>query len=327
MRIAIIDCGTNTFNLLVADTTKDSWSAVFENKIPVKLGAGGFEKRQILPARFIRGLDAIYCHGHNLDNYQVYKVFAFATSAIREASNGQEFVNLVKEKFGIEIKLIDGNEEAELIYKGIRQTLDLGDAPSLIMDIGGGSTEFIIANSTTIFWKKSFLLGVSRLYDMVKPSDRINHSEIQELRSILDNELGELKMKLEEFPCPRLIGSSGSFDTMFALYRHYAPSDETTRSPSPSNDIPLSSFPVIHSWLMGSTFEERLKHPSIPAIRAEYMPLASYLIKYVLEISSIKSFVHSAYSLKEGAVQTLIGTLELREPKFEEEKPEDYLDE
>lgn len=327
MRIAIIDCGTNTFNLLVADADREGWKLVFENKIAVKLGAGGFEHNEIIPSRFTRGLDALFCHSKNLLNYDVVKIFAFATSAIRESRNGNDFILQAHNLTGIEIKPIDGNEEAELIYKGIRQSMEIGKEPVLIMDIGGGSTEFIIADDSTIFWKKSYLLGVSRLFDLIKPSDRINHAEIQQLRSVLDRELTELKSALEQYKCTRLIGSSGSFDTLFALYRDVASGLDNSIAPGLSNDIPVELFPSIHSWLLGSTFEERLKHPAIPSVRAEYMPLASYLIKYVLETKSIKQLTHSSYALKEGAIQSLIETMDWPVPVIEEEKPEDYLEE
>ena len=325
MRIAIIDCGTNTFNLLVADAEREGWKLVFENKIPVKLGAGGFEHNEIIPSRFTRGLDALFCHSRNLLNYDVEKIFAFATSAVRESRNGKDFIQQAHELTGIEIKAIDGDEEAELIYKGIRQTIDIGSHPALIMDIGGGSTEFIIADNSTIFWKKSYLLGVSRLFDLVKPSDRINHSEIHQLRALLDRELVDLRTALEKYNCHRLIGSSGSFDTLFALYRDLASGMDNSLAPDLSNDIPIQIFPSIHSWLLGSTFEERLKHPAIPSVRAEYMPLASYLIKYVLETKSIHQLTHSAYALKEGAIQTLIEKMDWPAPVIEEEKPEDYM--
>ena len=87
MRLAIIDCGTNTFNLLVADTSDSGWSVVYQNKLPVKLGAGGFANHEITPSRFVRGLDALFCHKHNILNFECHHIHVFATSAIREAKN------------------------------------------------------------------------------------------------------------------------------------------------------------------------------------------------------------------------------------------------
>jgi exopolyphosphatase / guanosine-5'-triphosphate,3'-diphosphate pyrophosphatase len=305
-KIGIIDCGTNTFNLLVAEVSEDhKWTVLFENKIPVKLGAGGFDKKTIVPSRFIRGLDALHCHANNMRNFEVSKAFAFATSAVREAENGNDFVKLAKSQTGIEIDIIDGQKEAELIWKGIRQTIDLGDSPALIMDIGGGSTEFIIANNSTIFWKKSYLLGVSRLHEKINPSDRINHDEVGRLRKILEREFVDLKAALAEHPCDRIVGSSGSFDTLTAMYQ-YNTKQLNTAHFELCNEIPMDAFPSIHQWLMGSTFAERMKHRAIPSVRAEYMPLASYMVKYVLELQNFNKMYHSAYALKEGAIADLV---------------------
>jgi exopolyphosphatase/guanosine-5'-triphosphate,3'-diphosphate pyrophosphatase len=307
MHIAIIDCGTNTFNLLVAKVSPTGWQTVFHNKLPVKLGAGGFQEKVIVESRFYRGIDAILCHYQNIKNFNCDKVFAFATSAVREAKNGNEFVERVKKQFDINIEIIDGNREAELIYKGIAQTHTLGATPELIMDIGGGSTEFIIANNTGILWKKSYLLGVSRLFDKIKPSARLTQEELASLKYILEHELSELKQVLEQHGVQTLIGSSGSFDTILEMYLEGAKKEHVIGL---SNDIPLHAFPGIHEWLLASTFEQRLKHPVIPTIRAEYMPLASYLIRYVLGLASFKKMVHSAYSLKEGAMKDILEKIE-----------------
>lgn len=304
MRLAVIDCGTNTFNLLIADSAPDGWSVVFQNKLPVKLGAGGFLDKQITPSRFIRGMDALYCHRHNIFNFSCEKTFALATSAIREAVNGRDFTTEAKLLLDLDIEIIDGDREAELVFKGISQTMAIPGFPVLVMDIGGGSTEFIIADSSGILWKQSFLLGVSRLHELINPSDRMKNDESAKLRSMLDNELKPLHDAIGRFPVKWLIGSSGSFDTLLDMYI------EGTRQvdvvPGLSNEIPMQTFPGIHAWLMGSTFSERLKHPVIPTIRAEYMPLASYLVHYVLGITTFEKFYHSAYSLKEGAVSELM---------------------
>lgn len=312
MKVGIIDCGTNTFNLLIAEETEQGWHTVFENKLAVKLGAGGFEKKTIVPSRFIRGIDALHCHMTNAGNFGCSTVKAFATSAIREADNGGAFIRTAREKLGLEIELIRGMREAELIWKGIRQTVNLGTEPHLIMDIGGGSTEFVIASDHEVFWKESFLLGVSRLHELIRPSDRITHDEIAKLRQHLEKNLAPLKEALGQFPCKTLVGSSGSFDTLYALYKHSQPElkDEPFKL---LNEIPVSAFPGLYIWLIGSTFGERLNHPAIPSIRAEYMPLAAYLVKQVMEMSGCSRLLHSQYALKEGAAAELLASASSRD--------------
>ena len=325
MRIAVIDCGTNTFNLLIADVTPHTWKVIFQNKLPVKLGSGGFEEGQILMPRFYRGLDALLCHKVNIQNFNCQKTFAFATSAIREASNGKAFVEKAK-SFGIDIEVISGDKEAELIYSGIRQTYDPGEEKILIMEIGGGSTEFVIADGKQIFWKQSFLLGVSRLHDLVKPEDKMSKIDTDYLQQMLTGQLQSLADALQKFPVRKLIGSSGSFDTLLMLYHHQIKKDPAEIQLH--NEIPINQFNDIHRWLLNSTYAERLKNPMIPSIRAEYMPLASSLVKHILKMQRFDMIYHSSFSLKEGAMQEILTRIDwTSEKEIEDEKPEDYLEE
>ncbi|MCC6837593.1 MAG: phosphatase, partial [Bacteroidia bacterium] len=167
MRIAIIDLGTNTFNILIVDVDgNQNIKQLFQTKIPVKLGEGGINQGFIAPIPFQRGMDALIQYQLIIEEYGVDNTFAFATSAIRSARNGTDFVNIAKEKTGIEVQVISGDKEAELIYYGVRSAVNMTNDTSLIIDIGGGSTEFIIANKDQIFWKQSFLLGAARLLEI-----------------------------------------------------------------------------------------------------------------------------------------------------------------
>ena len=182
MRIAVIDLGTNTFNLFIAEINSDkSYTNLYQTKLSVKLGEGGIDKGFIAPVPFQRGIDTINIYKETISKYNVEKVFAYATSAIRTASNGKEFIDKVKEETGYEVEIISGDKEAELIYYGVRSAVVLTDSLSLIIDIGGGSTEFIIANKEKIYWKQSFLLGASRLLEKFKPSDPITDKELQQI--------------------------------------------------------------------------------------------------------------------------------------------------
>lgn len=309
-KLAVIDCGTNTFNLLVVEATRDIWNPLFSNKVAVKLGEGGFEDQLIRPHRFARGLDALMVHHTAIENIQCDQVFAFATSALREASNGSAFVAKAKQLFGFDIELISGDREAELIWEGVRRSMDLGDEAALIMDIGGGSTEFIIANAKEIFWKKSYLLGVSRLHDRVRPSERLEPHQLHEVENLLRAELTDLQRALQQWPVKRLIGSSGSFDTLRAMHFRDALAEQLS---SLHAEIPIKGFHQIHHWLLGSSLTDRLKHAAIPSIRAEFMPLASHLVFFVLQMHPFSQLIHSAYSLKEGAIHVVLDRMDWSE--------------
>lgn len=345
-RVAIIDCGTNTFNLLVKEKVEGKWKTLFKTKLPVKLGAGGFSENVLMPNRMARGVDALYSYKNVIDSLEVKDVRVFATSAVREASNGNVFVAKVKKHLNFDMEVISGDREAELIFEGVVQTTGEIKEDFLIMDIGGGSTEFIFVRNQKPLWRKSYLLGVSRLHGMLNPASRINQDDVNRLRGHLNKELLDLISFLKENPVRVLVGSSGSFDTLFDMYQFgvaegsskgvaqgsvkgvargsskgpsakptlLAPFTEPTERPftepftEPTersmnlNEIPFSSYPSIHQWLMGSTLEERLKHPSIPQMRAEYMPLSTYLVKFILEQSNFNKIFQSEYALKEGVL-------------------------
>src|SRR5688572_10012298 len=119
MKLAVIDCGTNTFNLIIIELKEDNtYIKLFNTRIPVRLGDDTINEGFISEIPFMRGIDAISTFKHHIKKYHVQKTMAFATSAIREARNGDVFVKEVRDLFDIEIEVIDGNREAELIYHG-----------------------------------------------------------------------------------------------------------------------------------------------------------------------------------------------------------------
>jgi exopolyphosphatase/guanosine-5'-triphosphate,3'-diphosphate pyrophosphatase len=139
MRIAVIDLGTNTFNLLIVDSDKNgTYSILVNEKLPVKLGAGGIGKRIITPEAVERGIAALKEQKKTIDNYHTDHIHAFATSAIRSADNGKEFADRIKKEVGINLEIITGEKEAELIFKGISQSVPLDAEKILVLDIGGG---------------------------------------------------------------------------------------------------------------------------------------------------------------------------------------------
>ena len=226
-RIAVIDLGTNTFNLLIVEVNIDkSYHQIFQTKISVKLAEGGINNGFIAPIPFQRGIDALKTHKQTIEKYKGDHVLAFATSAIRGASNGVEFVLKAKEEINVDIQVVSGDKEAELIYYGVRSAVKMDNQTSLIIDIGGGSTEFIIANKEKVFWKQSFLLGAARLLEKFAPADPITESEIKIINEYLEIELQPLFEAVKKYPITELIGSSGSFDSLAEMVAHkfYTPS-------------------------------------------------------------------------------------------------------
>ena len=294
MRIAILDLGTNTFHLLVTSVNKNGiWKKVFKSKSVVKLGEGAIHKNEIAPVPFRRGIKALEHYKKIIDIHMPEKVFAFATSAIRGATNGYEFVAVAKEKTGIDITVISGQKEAELIYLGVRQCISLDDQPVLIMDIGGGSTEFIIADKDKIFWKHSFNIGAARLLEMFRPSDPILPAEISSIETFLSNELAIMVEAVKNFKPEHLIGSSGSFDT-FAEMIGYEFHNRNVISDKNSYRFKIDEYLKLHEKILYSTAMQRNQMKGLVKMRIDMIVMATICTSMVLNKTGIKKMTLSA---------------------------------
>ncbi len=306
MQIAIIDLGTNTFNLLIAEVNaNNNYTILSETKYPAKIGKGGINNKTITPEAFDRGFKALETHLETIAQFNVDQIICFATSAIRSASNGKTFVSQVKEKFNLDINVIQGDKEAELIYDGVKQVVPIGILNVLIMDIGGGSTEFIIANKNEVVWKYSFNIGAARMLDLIQPSQPIKADEISNLEAYISKELELLFTEIKKHKVDRLIGSSGSFDTiaaMIAVEEH--PHLDMTKTTS--YKIEMDLFEKLHQKYLSSTLEERLKMKKMESHRAEMIVLASIFIKFTIEKLNIKEVFQCNYALKEGAIYQIL---------------------
>ncbi|MDG1841741.1 MAG: hypothetical protein P8I93_05290 [Crocinitomicaceae bacterium] len=288
MRKAIIDLGTNTFNLLIAEFSNDNWHVVFNQKIGVLLGMGGINSKTITKDAMARGIHAMKKFNHICNKYQT-KPIAIGTSAIRDATNKKVFVESVFKETGIKIEVISGDKEAEYIYKGVKKTF-LQDS-GVIMDIGGGSTEIIYFKNKKIIKKKSFDIGVSRIYQMFDFQDPISKREAEELKDWFDQQTDGF---LNDINCNTLIGASGSFETLYELiHKKHFQSNTSIQLPFDhlTNTLNLTSF---------SSYKERNENDWIVPIRKKMIPFAAIKVQWLIEQLNIKKVYVSPYSMKEG---------------------------
>ena len=305
MQIAILDLGTNSFNLLIVESTADqSYKILLNTKVGVKLGEGGINKKVITEAAFKRGIDAISKHFEKIKQFKVDRIKAFATSAIRDASNGKAFTDTLKEQFNLEIATISGDKEAELIFLGVRQTLPFNNKRFMILDIGGGSNEFIIAEDQQLLWKRSFKLGMARLLEKFQPSDPITSSEIVEVESYLKDELTELFEQVKHHKPEVFIGASGSFDSFVAMLP--STGELNHKNGDVFHEIPMDVYKRLHQKLISSTKQGRNNMEGLEPVRRDMIVLATIFVNFVLSETGLQTIYQSAYSLKEGAVFEMI---------------------
>jgi len=308
MKLAIIDCGTNTFNLLILEIIDSKvQQKLVSTRESVKLGEGSINKGFIGEEAFQRALHAFELFNGHIQTQQTDHVLAYATSAIRDATNGWRLIAKVKEKFGISIDIINGLNEANFIFLGVNAAVKLSDDVSLIMDIGGGSVEFILAKKGLMLWKESFNVGVARILDNFHPSDPITINEINTIQQFLKEKLRRLGEAIHRFKPTELVGSSGAFESfieMLAIKNLSLPlSDKTTEY-----DIECQNYLLLAKEIIHSSVEQRKSMQGLVPMRVDMIVISCIMVNFVLEEYNLSKLRVSSYSLKEGAVIHYINT-------------------
>ncbi len=304
--VATIDLGTNTFHLLIAEIQPNrDFHLIYRERIPVMIGRGSINQGFITPEAEERALAALTHFRSKLTSYQVpsERVRCTATSAFRNANNGQELADKIKRTTGITVDIIPGDQEAEYIYYGVRHAISLSTENSLIMDIGGGSVEFILCNQDQVFWKQSFEIGAQRLLDRFDIQDPITDSNVDALQNYFSETLVSLATAVEQYQPETLIGASGTFDTLSEIYQHRSNTEVKESAP----ELPLTpdAFKQMLQDFSQMNRAQRLEIPGMIEMRVDMIVPASWLVQFVLETYQIHSIRISSYALKEGLVTQL----------------------
>jgi exopolyphosphatase / guanosine-5'-triphosphate,3'-diphosphate pyrophosphatase len=304
-RIAIIDMGTNTFHLLLAEANENGYHIFYRDRLAVKIGKGGINKGIITEDGINRALLAMRSFKNVIDEHQgITEIYAFGTSALRNAANQDEVKERIHHLTGIEIQIISGDEEAQFIYEGVKSALGLGQETSLIIDIGGGSVEFIIANQQQVLWKQSLEIGAQRLLEQFQKNDPITPDEIAALDEHFSVVLRPVFHALKHNPASILVGSSGSFDTwsdIFCARHKISKVGDEAETP-----LTMEGFYEIYDELIHKNRAERMKIPGMIEMRVDMIVVASCLVRYLLEQYRFDRIRVSTYSLKEGVLARLI---------------------
>ena len=303
-KAAVIDMGTNTFHLLLVELNHSGFKTIYKEKIPVKLGKGGINQNQLAEDAQKRAFHTLKHFKNLIDGEHIDQVFAFATSAVRNAENGMDFVKKVKEDIGITIEVISGEEEAQMIYEGIRLSGSLNGQVELMMDTGGGSVEFIIGTSQEVFWKQSFEIGGQRLLELFHYHDPILPEEITKLEEYLEIKLAPLLEAIQTYKPTGLVGASGTFDTLTDIY--FESMLQCKLTGQHVFELPVDEFEKIHHMLLTKNKEERLLIPGMIPMRVDMIVVASSLIEFILRYIPVKSMTCSHYALKEGAISRVM---------------------
>lgn len=298
MTAAAIDLGTNTFHLIIAKLSFSGFTILHKRNEPVKLGEGRLNENIIIPEAFERGIKTLQSFRKDMEVYGVDIVKATATSAVRSARNGADFVAEAKAQSGIQIEVISGDKEAEYIFEGVKGS-GVMSGQSLIVDIGGGSTEFILCDEDELLWKQSFDIGAARLMQAYFHSDPINEREVESVISHLDEILPPLFEACRRYKPTHLIGSAGAFESFAALIEESDP--KATRS----GPIDMVKYQQLSRNLIASTHQERTDMPALIPLRVDMIVMAAILTSYILERLPVTEMSLSTFDLKMGVLSTL----------------------
>lgn len=303
-RIGVMDLGTNTFHLLIAEIQGNRFQVIHRDRRPVKIGKGGINQRTILPDAIDRAASCMKAFRARLDDERVSRFYAFGTSALRDATNQRAVLEAIRNASGIDVEIISGHQEAEYIYHGVRTAVPLGSDPALIVDIGGGSVEFIIGNDHRIFWKTSLDIGAQRLLERYHRHDPILPEELAALNEQYSSSLQTVARAIGELNPTALVGSSGTFDTLSEIYC----TANGIPYPAEKAETPLTveAFREIHQMLVSTDRAGRMQIPGMIEMRVDMIVVASCLINYLLQLAGFRSIRVSSYSLKEGVLSVVM---------------------
>jgi exopolyphosphatase / guanosine-5'-triphosphate,3'-diphosphate pyrophosphatase len=299
LKKAIIDLGTNTFHLLIVEDN----NILQKISKAAKIGLGGITKGIITPEGIQRGINVLLEFKQQMTDFGVdeNKVIAFGTSALRSASNQKEVLEAIKSATGINVEVISGDREAELIYKGVSQAVAIKDN-NLVVDIGGGSVEFIICNENGILWKKSLEIGGQRMMDLFMDSDPISHQAVNKLNDYLREKLLPLANACHQYSPKIMVGSSGTYDTLNNIY-HIKKTSNITPIDIIGFSYPMTEFIDIYEQLLTKNRIERIAIPGMIELRVDMIVVAVCLIRYLIQNFGLETIKISKYAMKEGILQ------------------------
>ena len=302
MRIAVIDLGTNTCNLLIAEIIGANYKLLHQSKEMVKLGDGKIRDNQISDEATFRTKAAFISHKKVMDTFGVDEIRVLATSAVRTADNKFEFVAAIEKICDCSVEVISGEREAELIFKGVLLAFRKIEFPSVILDIGGGSNELILTDKEAIIWKESRPTGMSRIINSFDLSEPITDEQVRKLQQFFASEHQTAIRNCTEKNVATLIGCSGAFDTIADMIDEVNPGEKQRVT----KIVSLEEFYAVYKKLLQSTRDERLQMKGMDYVRVDLIVPAVILIETLISSIGIKQIVQTDFALREGVLYELL---------------------
>lgn len=299
-RIAAIDLGTNSFHAVIVDIYPDgSFRTIDKLKEMVILAEKGMGNH-LSEAAMQRGLEAVQRIKFLCDSQGVEHILAYATSAIREANNGGEFIQRMIDEVKIKARAISGKREAELIGVAIRHSIALHEEMVLMVDIGGGSVEFIVGNRNKFVYVTSLKLGVARMAAKFVTEDPITKNEIKALKDHYRKELKAVAKIIEKHEVKKMIGSSGTMENIAAMIANI----DSSPTPVSLNELEIhkKDFKSFYKKFIQLDKKERSNYKSLEEKRLDIINPGMVLVNFLISNFSLESIKISEGALRDGMI-------------------------
>lgn len=306
MRLAAVDMGSNSFHLLVVEAHPDgSFDTLLREKEMLRLGEVVTRTGTIPPDDVDRILDTLRRFASMATSIGATEIVACATSAMREADNSSQIVDLIREETGIAVEVISGRREAGLIFAAIRGSLALEPGPAVCFDLGGGSLEVMVGNNAGMLWSTSVHLGAARLFAQFVEEDPPTSGELRRLKSHITEVLTPVAAEVASFEPKLMVGTSGTFLDLARL----AVSARTGATPQSVNQLVTSRHDLqqVHEKLIGLPAAGRAKLGDLDARRVDQIPVGSLVLLTAMKIFSFEEVMVGEWALREGIVLDTIG--------------------
>jgi exopolyphosphatase/guanosine-5'-triphosphate,3'-diphosphate pyrophosphatase len=302
MKLAVIDLGTNTCNLLIAEINHAGYTILHQSKQLVKLGDNKIKDDEISPEATKRAIKSLQLQKEIIEKLEVEKIRIITTSAVRTANNKIQFLETLGENSGWLVKIVSGEKEADLIFKGVLLAFSELKNPSVILDIGGGSNELIVAHKKEMVWKESQPTGMARVINKINLSDPLKPNEIKSLQNFFVDAHKNAFEKCKVENVKTLIGCSGAFDSIADMIDKVNPGEKQRKT----QEISLDNFNRVYEKLIHSTSEERMTMKGMDYVRVDLIVPAVVLIEQLISEIGITKIIQTDFALREGVLFELI---------------------
>jgi exopolyphosphatase/guanosine-5'-triphosphate,3'-diphosphate pyrophosphatase len=297
LRIAAIDIGTNSLHMIVVEVTPNlAFKTLSSDKDPTHLGDGALVKRRLTSRAIDHTLDALARYQKIAQGLDADVLLAYATSAVRESANGGDFVDLARRRLRLPVQVISAREEAHLIYLAVRSAIDLdchpasgehgsrdpdSRGPALILDIGGGSAELIVATNERPLLLESQPLGASRLAQQFLHADPVSNKDLAALQSHIKKSLKPALQQIRELAPRHLIGTSGTLENLAAMaaLRH----GESAARHRLLTHMSRDDFADLYKQLRKLPLKERRRLPGMDPDRAAQIPAGAAVLDHLFD--------------------------------------------